>query len=456
VIDASLMERIRGTITAFGSPPSPDRPWVVAFSGGLDSCVLLHLLRFGCRFGDRLVVGHFDHAMRPCSTGDADWASGLARAWGLPFRLGRASELPRSEGAARDARYRFLHGLVRQVDGGALLTAHHADDQAETVLFRVLRGTGLRGLGGIPASRAPRLLRPLLDVWREELHEYAGATGLAWREDPTNRQFGAARNVIRHQLLPTAEARVAPGARRALVRLAEQARQNEAAWAEALPELVGRLSVEPAGEGWHSGISLDRAGLLTFGEELRGIAIRYLAGRVGVSLDDAALRRAVDFTSGGASGTGVDLLGSAVMRRELDRLVIGTSSPWRPDEEVVIAGPGDGCGGARIGGVDYTVRWTTKGLLGPEGAGEVVALDHTTLRFPLRVRGWIAGDRIDTPGGHKKLKKLFLESRIPDSERRRHPVLVDAGGRVVWVVGVGKASGMEQGPGAALEVRVSR
>lgn len=453
---ASLVRRVRNASEGLSSPPSPDRPWVVAFSGGLDSCVLLHLLRFGCQFGDGLVVGHFDHAMRPCSRGDAAWASGLARAWGLPFYSGRADDPPRSEGAARDARYQFLHRLVGQVGAGALLTAHHADDQAETVLFRILRGTGLRGLRGIPASRPPQLLRPLLDVWREELLRYAAVAGLTWREDPTNQQLGAARNVIRHELLPVAEARVAPAARRALVRLAEQATQNEAAWDEVLQGLVAGLDPKPLREGWASGMSVGRAPLLAFGSALRGLVLRRLARDAGVSLDDAAARRAVAFASAGASGKGIELVANAVMRRELDRFVIGTPAALPPNEELVVAEPVDGRGAVRIGGVAYTVDWTANRLQESGLPGHSVTFARSELHFPLRVRGWAPGDRIATRGGHKKLKKLFLEERIPESERRRTPVLADARGQVLWVVGVAEASGVAGGSGKPFTVRVTR
>jgi len=199
---------------------------VVAFSGGLDSCVLLHLLRFGATGDAEILVAHFDHAMRRESAADADWVRGLCQAWGLAVTIARAEATLTSEDTARVARYDFLERVRAEEGGGRLLTAHHADDQAETVLFRVLRGTGIEGLSGIPTSREPGIIRPLLGFWREELEAYAGAVGLSWRDDASNADLGYARNAIRGSLLPLAETHVARGARRALVRLAGIAREN--------------------------------------------------------------------------------------------------------------------------------------------------------------------------------------------------------------------------------------
>src|SRR5690606_7521557 len=108
-----------------------------------------------------------------------------------------------------------------------ILTAHHADDQAETVLFRILRGTGIGGLAGIPARGAGGILRPLLPFWRREIQAYASDVGLRWRRDPTNLSHDPSRNRIRLALLPEIERHVAPGASRNLVALADLARESE-------------------------------------------------------------------------------------------------------------------------------------------------------------------------------------------------------------------------------------
>src|SRR5690606_15955834 len=114
---------------------------------------------------------HFDHAMRPGSGADAQWVAGLCRAWDVPLAAARAEDPPRSEAAARELRYAFLHAAAERFAAETLVTAHHADDQAETVLFRLARGTGLAGLAGIPERRGI-IARPLLAFTRGELAAY--------------------------------------------------------------------------------------------------------------------------------------------------------------------------------------------------------------------------------------------------------------------------------------------
>ncbi|HEX6037412.1 tRNA lysidine(34) synthetase TilS, partial [Longimicrobium sp.] len=146
----TFAERVRRSLDGLGVRGT-DAHVLVAVSGGCDSVALLHLLRFAADdAGLRVSAAHFDHAMRPGSEGDAAWVCGLCRAWGVPLMDARADIPPRTEAEARDARYAFLRRAQEACGAAFLATAHHADDQAETVLFRVLRGTGLGGLAGIP------------------------------------------------------------------------------------------------------------------------------------------------------------------------------------------------------------------------------------------------------------------------------------------------------------------
>jgi tRNA(Ile)-lysidine synthase len=417
-----------------------EQPLVVAFSGGLDSCVLLHVLRFG---DDRppLVAAHFDHAMRPGSAADAAWAAGVCRAWNIPFRTARASVPPASEGEARRARYDFLARVGGEAGSGAVLTAHHADDQAETVLFRAVRGTGIGGLRGIPPVREPGVVRPLLELWREELEAYAAEAGIRWREDPTNEHLGFARNALRHEILPALEERVAPGVRRALVRLAAHARAEEAAWDEVLDVLLGELGTD--------GASLDAEGTAALGEALRAKVLRKMAKDLGTTLDEAATRRAVRFASVGRSGTGIELGGGLELRRELDvlrfvRRVLGAEADV--DAELVIGDVGPGHGTVTLGGRRHQVRWgpgpasvSTPGTAADElrrDGGSCADFAISELHFPLHVRGRRPGDRIRRRGGTRLLKKLLAERRVPSLERASIPIVTDAEGTLLWVVGV--------------------
>ncbi|HEU0013426.1 MAG TPA: tRNA lysidine(34) synthetase TilS, partial [Longimicrobium sp.] len=226
----SFTARFRQNLEALGLTGTDARV-LVAVSGGCDSVALLHLLRFGAGpGGPRMLAAHFDHAMRPGSDADARWVAGLCRGWEVPLHAARAETAPATEAEAREARYAFLLRAKEAAGATHVATAHHADDQAETVLFRVLRGTGVAGLAGIPARDGRGIVRPLLPFWRNEVRAYARIHRLRWRTDPTNALLDPARNRIRHELLPLAEAHVAAGARRSLVRLAALAAEEEQAW----------------------------------------------------------------------------------------------------------------------------------------------------------------------------------------------------------------------------------
>lgn len=402
---------------------------VVALSGGLDSVVLLHLLRFTPGLPDiRLAAAHVDHGMRERSRADAEWVAGLVHAWNVPLSTRTADRVPASEDEARSLRYTFYEEVRGRTDARWVMTAHHADDQVETVLFRIARGTGLPGLGGIPEFRSPGFWRPLLPFWREELEAYASAVGLGWRQDPTNAGTAYARNALRNRVIPLLEELVAPGTRDAVLRLARLAREDEEAWESLIPALISSLHVDHT----DGRLSFDRTAFLEHHPAVRGRLLRTLARRVGGHLDASGTRIAVEFTSSGESGRVVHITGALDLRRELDRLVLAAgSAPPEPDRLVTVSG-GEGEGEARLAGARYRVQW---------GPGDVwgvwtESFDAASLHGPLMLRAWAPGDRIRLSYGSKKLKKIFLEARLPGSRRDRTPVLVDARGQVLWVPGL--------------------
>ncbi len=309
----------------------------------------------------------------------------------------------------------------------ATLTAHHADDQAETVLFRILRGTGLRGLQGIRERRAPALWRPLLPFTRLEIEEHAHRSKLAWREDPTNLD-PLARNVLRHRLLPEAEARVARGARRALAGLARRAWEDEGAWRSLVPTLLESAGLRSEG----AERSLDRDAFARYDPAVRARLLRELAHNLGSAVGEAGTRSAVEFSSSGESGREVHLRGGLRLRRELGRLVLARGRVGQSEEALHIEGPGEGEASLVLRGASYRVRWS-RVRPEPEREARHAAFTVAGLEFPLQVRAWAPGDRAHLSYGSKKLKKLFLEARVPPGQRHRIPVLADATGAVLWV-----------------------
>lgn len=185
----------------------PDEKLIIAVSGGADSLALLHWAR---AHHEPIVAVTFDHNLRDGAVADVDYVRSLCASWGVPCVVGQMTA-PLSgniEAAARMARYRFLARVAHRIGAETVVTAHHADDQAETILLHILRGAGLRGARGmamiapLPTDSRLRLVRPLLDVTREEIVAYCAAQGLHPRHDPTNDDTDLTRNYIRHRALP--------------------------------------------------------------------------------------------------------------------------------------------------------------------------------------------------------------------------------------------------------------
>jgi tRNA(Ile)-lysidine synthase len=421
---------------------------VVAVSGGVDSLVLLHRLRFAAPdLQLRLHAAHFDHRMREESATDVEWLKGVCRSWELPLHIGSAEQVPRTEAEARAARYGFLEQVAAKLGADWIATAHHADDQVETVLFRLLRGTGLDGLAGIPARRG-RIIRPLLQVRRSEIEQYAARHRLQHREDRTNSLRRFARNRIRLDLLPALEADWV-GIRPALLRLAAASARAHRRWQERLVEIEERvITSEDA-----SVITLARPILLGYHPEIRGRFVRRCLERLGAVPGRAGTGALQAFINLGASGTSLDLKGGLRAEREFDtiRLMRALDSANRVNQPLSIEAPKAGSGQAVIGGQRYTVQWS---LDTGNFSDDSVVLDPADLRFPLMVRPWQPGDRIRLPVGTKKLKKLFAEKRFGRTRRHSVPVLVDRNRDVLWVVGLARAAD-QVGLGSGLRITVT-
>lgn len=227
---------------------------VVAVSGGADSVALLRgvVLLKGSGGEGRLIAAHFNHRLRGAeSDADEAFVRQLARETGIPCEVA-SSAVPTDstgdgiEAAARAARYAFLTDAAHRVGARYVLTAHTSDDQAETVLHRILRGTGISGLAGIPRARelspAVALLRPLLGVSRQEVLAFLASLEQPFREDSSNAALHFTRNRIRNELLPFLEKEYAPALRASLLRLARLAEENQSCLASQLKPLLSRFA----------------------------------------------------------------------------------------------------------------------------------------------------------------------------------------------------------------------
>jgi tRNA(Ile)-lysidine synthase len=241
----------------------PDQPAVVALSGGADSAACAWLARAA---GLTVRAVHVHHRL-PASDRLEEAAGAVAGSLDLDFDSLRLDAAPRSETHGRVSRHRALEAALQA--GEALLTGHTRDDQAETVLANLLRGSGVDGLAGIPARRGP-IVHPLLGVWRTETRELATLAGLPWFDDPTNADDTALRNRIRRSLIPALEAGFQPNLRDVLARTAEHAAGD----ARALDDLAGAIRPVPAPGG---GVRLALGALMAAGPALGGRAIRSAA-----------------------------------------------------------------------------------------------------------------------------------------------------------------------------------
>ena len=419
---------------------------LVAFSGGADSAVLLHVLRFG--LGADVVAAHFDHRMRESSAADAAWVRGVCRAWDVRLIEGVAEADLRSEDDARRARYAFLRRAAAQAGARWVLTGHHADDQIETVAFRLMRGTGIDGLSGIPPRRG-RLLRPMLGIPRRRILAYARAQGVRHREDPTNVQRQYARNRIRHDVLP-AMRRAQPGVEASLLRLARAARQSRRAWKRILRGAESDVLIAQN----QASFELARPRLLGYHRAIRTRLVRRLLARLGSVPGRAGTHSADTFINSGRSGTGITLRGGIRIVREHDVVRLTRGSLDTPPEErpLLIPVAEAGTGEAVVGGRHYTACWSIGSNSGVE---PVACFDPSGIRFPLAIRAWQPGDRIRLPGGSKKLKKLFTEQKIGRAARSTVPVVADRDNNVLWVVGVARSVSAAPASDNAFRITVS-
>lgn len=435
----------------------------VAVSGGADSVALLLLLEeLRERLGIVLSVVHFNHQLRgKQSEADEKFVAKLAAARGIVLHAGRANVAAHArqqrrnlEDTARRLRQEFFARLVKEGSVDKIAVAHTADDQAETVLGHILRGTGLAGLGGIHPV-AGHLVRPLLEIRRAELRAYLKAQRQSWREDATNRDEKRFRARIRRRLLPLLEKQFQPAAVPHLVTLAELAREDEAFLVAMAAERYAALVERDEGAARILAADLlqpwkrDPTEARALSKRLVRQIVQELKRQPG-QLTAQHVESVLQLAQAGRSGKSLPLPGGVEVRRDLDTLL------FRPEGARQGASLAERGNRAAVCAYAYEVKLSTEGATirvpeagcvfrlrvidWPRQARETridaPVLDRERLAGALVLRSWRPGDAY-RPAGHQsahKLKRLLLEKRIGRWERGAWPVLT-SGGTVVWARG---------------------
>lgn len=434
---------------------------VVGVSGGADSVCLLHLLaRHAPQWQLTLHVAHLDHALRPNSAADAEFVAALAADWGVPLHQRRLSPgaLPGNEDASRRARYTFFADVAAQTGATVVAVAHHAGDQAETLLLHLLRGSGLNGLAAMrPVQPLPqdtpsavRLARPLLGVQRTQILYYLHEHGLPHREDPTNADTGYTRNWLRHSLLPHIAQRF-PAAEDALTRsaaiLADEADRADAANRAAFAALQqpAEECVDPP-----SRTTLDRRAYL--GRDAatqRGVvrcAWAALAGPTDALTFDLVER--VRHTAASAqTNVGPVALAAGISLTIADNQLILHRGYVRPDHPILAGDWAERS--CPVPGVLDTGDWLLRAEILERAKIHPSSwqnnADVWTAYFDADVAGEI---RLSTPqpgarfaplglgGRHKQVGDLFTDHKVAPFWRSGWPLITRTDGEILWVCGV--------------------
>ena len=428
---------------------------VVAVSGGADSVALLYALHHLRRpLGVALAVAHLDHGIRG-RAGAADAAFVLQLAWklGLPCITGRA-DVPalarRSkmslEMAAREARYLFLAGAARELGATCVATAHTSDDQVETVVLRLARGAGSRGLAGIPFRTVydgVPVIRPMREVPHAWAVDFLRRHGLKWREDRTNRELRFLRNRVRHKVLPFLEEQLSPRLREALQRTSDII-AGEDEWMDA----EARKALGSCRTG-SAALSVRKVRQLPLAMKRRVLRAWLVDEGVAAERLDYDLAERVERLLAAKGGTRVAVLpgGRRVVRvydsLRVERVDVQPAGGFR----AVLKIPGT----TKIAEAGLRIEASrARGILRARGAqiGRYPVAATVSLaavgKSPVLIRSWRPGDRIRPLGmeGSKKIQDVLTDLKVPAADRGRVPIF-ECRGEIIWLPGYRVARGWE-------------
>ncbi len=431
-----MLRTVRDTIRKYSMVKQGQRV-LAGVSGGPDSMAMLHALySLRCELGIELAVAHLNHNLRGHeSRRDMEFVRAKAAQYGLEFfgrRLGKGTlRRTRSGGpqaAARQKRLSFLHETARKFGAARIALGHTMDDQAETMLMRFMKGSGLAGLSGIWPLRGLHM-KPLIHVSRAEVMRFIEEEGIDFVVDSSNLKDDYLRNRIRHHLLPYLQENYNPSIIESLARTAESLRHDN----DYIEAIAGHLGVLV--KKTRTKIVLDAARLRDLHQALLTRVFLGAAGTLGqrASISSAHIEAFTSLVKGKRPNTEVTLPRGIHAWREYGRVVISTRPPAGTGPfEVELMVPGKTVIKG-VGGISVTLLDAPPGRFSPSSA----YFDAATVPEPLVARSFRPGDRIRPLGmvGTKKIKEIFIDERVPFQKRGTTPI-VAAGGEVLWVAGL--------------------
>jgi len=437
----NIIKQVDNTISKCHMIGRGDRV-IVAVSGGADSVCLLDVLHsLKGVLGIELVVAHFDHGLRP---GEDEYETRFVKALATSFdcdfvtkKAGPALKLGSAslEEKARDARYQSLKKIKGQFSAQKIAMGHNLNDQAETVLMRLLRGSGPSGLSGIPPVRNTHIIRPLIEVTRSEIESYLSKRGLSHITDSSNSETKYLRNEIRLHLLPQLE-KYQPKIVEILGRTAAIMRE-ENTWLEAK---ATKWLKKWAEKGSNDEIVLPLLRFKGLPEPLQNHVIRQALKREGGSLRRISLPN-IDAIKRVATGrkpqAEVTLPNMLVVKRVYDRMIFSKSKPETPKRFCYIIDKPGAFDLETLGCTIQIEEVERKAMADLTTSAWTACLDADLITYPLTLRNFRPGDRVVPLGmtGHKKLKSLFIDMKIPSHVRARVPILTQ-GNKPIWVCGL--------------------
>ncbi len=440
-----FLVKVKRTVDRYHLLDKGDRV-VVGVSAGVDSMVLLHLLNaYRKEFDLSLIVAHINHGLRPVeSEKEADLVQKESDRLGLSFEYGQfnVKDFQKAGGfslqdAARRVRFQFLNSLLRKYNADKIALGHNADDQVETVLLRLLRGSGLKGLKGMVPIREGRVIRPLLEVWRENIESFAIKNGIPYLLDSSNLNKNYLRNRLRLNLIPLIEKEYQANFKATVIKASTILREENDCLERLSREAYKKMVFEEEGIP-----SFNFSEYQSLPEAIQRRVIQKILERIygegimideGEPLDASPIYKKLHRPSPSFL---LELPYGICLEKRYDRVFLRKERMRSvPPFEVELIVPGRTF--IKEIGKEVVIDDSNRDQFERfNGFPDTAFFDYQRLQFPLKIRNFRPGDRFQPLGlrGTQKLKEFFIDHKIPRFERGKIPLLI-SGEMIAWIVG---------------------